>query len=35
MKIFVLHENIALLCDVLRDNNQAIRIGIEKAINMH
>ena len=30
-----IHENIALLCDVLRDNNQAIRIGIEKAINMH
>jgi hypothetical protein len=28
-----IHENIALLCDVLRDNNQAIRIGIMKAIN--
>jgi len=28
-----IHENIALLCDVLRDNNQAIRIGILKAIN--
>jgi hypothetical protein len=26
-----IHENIALLCDVLRDNNQAIRIGIQKA----
>jgi hypothetical protein len=28
-----IHENIALLCDVLRDNNQAIRIGITKALN--
>lgn len=28
-----IHENIALLCDVLRDNNQAIRIGIAKADN--
>lgn len=28
-----IHENISLLCDVLRDNNQAIRIGIQKAIN--
>jgi len=28
-----IHENIALLCDVLRDNNQAIRIGILKATN--
>jgi hypothetical protein len=28
-----IHDNIALLCDVLRDNNQAIRIGIIKAIN--
>jgi hypothetical protein len=28
-----IHENIALLCDVLRDNNQAIRIGILKAIS--
>jgi hypothetical protein len=27
-----IHENIALLCDVLRDNNQAIRIGIAKTI---
>jgi len=27
-----IHENIALLCDVLRDNNQAIRIGIVKSI---
>ena len=27
-----IHENIALLCGVLRDNNQAIRIGILKAI---
>lgn len=27
-----IHENIALLCDVLRDNNQAVRFGIEKAI---
>jgi hypothetical protein len=28
-----IHDNISLLCDVLRDNNQAIRIGITKAIN--
>lgn len=28
-----IHENITLLCDVLRDNNQAIRIGISKAVN--
>lgn len=28
-----IHENISLLCDVLRDNEQAIRIGIEKAKN--
>ena len=28
-----IHENIALLCDVLRDNNQAIKIGINKALN--
>jgi len=28
-----IHENIALLCDVLRSNKQAIRIGIKKAIN--
>ena len=27
-----IHENISLLCDVLRDNNQAIRLGIEKAL---
>jgi hypothetical protein len=27
-----IHENIALLCDILRDNNQAIRIGIIKAV---
>lgn len=27
-----IHENIALLCDVLRDNNQAIRLGIEKTL---
>lgn len=27
-----IHENISLLCDVLKDNNQAIRLGIEKAI---
>jgi hypothetical protein len=30
-----IHENIALLCDVLRDNNQAIRIGILKAIELN
>jgi hypothetical protein len=29
-----IHENIALLCDVLRDNNQAIRIGIQKALQL-
>jgi hypothetical protein len=29
-----IHENIALLCDVLRDNNQAIRLGISKALNV-
>lgn len=28
-----IHENITLLCDVLRDNNQAIRIGISKSLN--
>lgn len=28
-----MHENIALLCDVLRDNNQAVKIGIQKALN--
>lgn len=27
-----IHENIALLCDVIRDNNQAVRIGIKKAM---
>jgi len=27
-----IHENIALLCDVLKDNNQAIRLGIKKTI---
>jgi len=27
-----IHENIALLCDVLKDNNQAILIGINKSI---
>lgn len=27
-----IHENIALLCDVLRDNNQAVKIGINKTI---
>lgn len=26
-----IHENIALLCDVLKDNNTAIRIGIMKS----
>jgi hypothetical protein len=26
-----MHENISLLADVLRDNDQAVRIGIEKA----
>lgn len=29
-----IHENISLLSDVLRDNNQAIRLGIEKAKNI-
>jgi hypothetical protein len=29
-----IHENIALLSDVLRDNNQAIRLGISKALNI-
>jgi hypothetical protein len=28
-----IHDNIALLADVLKDNNQAIRIGIEKALD--
>jgi len=28
-----IHENISLLCDVLKDNNQAIRLGILKSIN--
>ena len=27
-----MHENISLLCDVLRDNNHAIRLGITKAL---
>jgi hypothetical protein len=27
-----IHENIALLCDVLRDNGQAIKLGIQKAL---
>jgi KilA-N domain len=27
-----IHENISLLADVLRDNNQAIRLGIQKAL---
>lgn len=27
-----IHENISLLCDVLRDNGQAIKIGISKAL---
>ena len=27
-----IHENISLLSDVLKDNNQAIRLGIEKTI---
>jgi hypothetical protein len=30
-----IHDNIALLCDVLRDNNQAIRLGIAKSIESH
>lgn len=25
-----IHENICLLCDVLRDNDQAVRLGIDK-----
>ena len=28
-----IHENIALLSDVLKSNNQAVRIGIKKALN--
>lgn len=28
-----IHENIALLADVLKDNNQAIRLGIAKALD--
>jgi len=27
-----IHDNIALLCDVLKDNNQAIKIGIDKSL---
>jgi hypothetical protein len=27
-----IHENIALLCDVLKDNNQAVRLGILKTL---
>lgn len=27
-----MHENISLLCDVLRDYKQAVRIGVQKAI---
>lgn len=27
-----MHENISLLCDVLRNNDQAIKLGIKKAI---
>ena len=27
-----IHDNIALLCDVLRDNNQAIKLGIAKSL---
>ena len=27
-----MHENIALLCDVLKDNNQAIKLGILKTL---
>lgn len=27
-----IQNNIALLCDVLRDNNQAVRLGILKSI---
>lgn len=29
-----IHENISLLCDVLKDNNQAIRIGVEQALKI-
>lgn len=28
-----IHENISLLCDVLKDNSQAVQIGISKAMN--
>jgi hypothetical protein len=28
-----IHENIYLLCNVLKNNKQAVRIGIQKAIN--
>ena len=28
-----IHENIALLCDILKDNNQAIKLGITKTLN--
>lgn len=28
-----IHENIALLCDVLKDNDQAVKIAILKSIN--
>lgn len=27
-----IHENISLLCDVLKDNNQAIRLGIRQSL---
>jgi hypothetical protein len=27
-----IHDNISLLCDVLRNNRQAVRIGIQKAL---
>ena len=27
-----MQNNISLLCDVLKDNNQAIKIGIDKAL---
>lgn len=27
-----IHESISLLCDVLKDNNQAIRIGVANHI---
>jgi hypothetical protein len=30
-----IHNNISLLCDVLRDNNQAIRIGILKSVEVN